>query len=60
MPKKKKPTKRQFLLSICRFFPLPSSLFPLPSSLLPLLPIVVYHLDSEDNNTTSERDEIGK
>ncbi len=24
------------------------------------LPVVVYHLDGEDNHTTSERDEVGE
>ena len=33
----------------------PSSIFHLL-----LLPVVVYHLDGEDNHTTSERDEVGE
>ena len=37
-----------------------SSLFFLPSSILPLLPVVVHHLDSEDNHATSESNEVGK
>ena len=48
-------------LSVNSLFPLPSSFLPLTSYLLPLLlPVIIHHLDSEDNHTTSERDEVGE
>ena len=32
----------------------------LPSHISLLLPVVVHHLDSEDNHTASEGDEVGE
>ena len=47
---------RQNVRLFCRIVGFASLLIPY---FLPLL-VVVYHLDGEDNHTTSERDEVGE
>ena len=41
-------------LSVSSLFLLPSYILHQPSDILLLLPIVVYHLDGEDNHTTGK------
>jgi hypothetical protein len=47
-------------LSVSSLFLLPSYILHQPSDILLLLPVVIHHLDSEDNHTASEGDEVGE
>ena len=48
------------VLSVNSLFLLPSYILHQPSDILLLLPVIIHHLDSEDNHAASEGDEVGE